>query len=261
MRRLLAVLFLVVTVVAAQEAVLDTKAKMDEANAAFQQRDYRHALDLYRDVTAADPQNILAHNLAGNCSLELGDFAAAAQSFQRALQIQPDQPQNLAGLVRAYAQAGLTADRDQVLQHLRDLSKAGKLPPNFSYVFDEFRSGDKKVLVTEFPELAGEFHFRYHFNVYDAGNRLVYRYALESDDVDQTYFAQKHPKEAKAGQRSFSLDGYGPNTHATFKFYMDGEPAYADVRGDVEKSLAGSMKPGSQSTYNPQPKQAAPPKQ
>jgi tetratricopeptide (TPR) repeat protein len=226
---------------------------MEEGGAAFRAHDYKRALSIFNEVTAADPNNIMAHNLAGNCSMEMRDFPAAIRSFQRALQLQPDQPQNLAGLVRSYAQAGMIKERDATLQHIHELSGAGRLPGNFSYIFDSFTTGDRSVLVTGFTQPYGHFHARYFFTVFDATGKSGLRIALESDDGDQTSWAKQHPKEAAAGGRAFSLDGYpqtlpGQFSHSLYKFYDDGEPPYDQVRADVEKVLAGGLKPVTSTT-------------
>jgi hypothetical protein len=118
------------------------------------------------------------------------------------------------------------------------------------------------VLVTEFPQLSGQFHFRYHFNVYDATGKFVARVALESDDADQINWSKQHPKEAAAGDRQFSLDSYsqsvsGQFTHSFYKFYENGEPTYDLVRADVEKVLAGAVKPPAATTTT-SPPQASP---
>lgn len=258
MRRAMLCGFLLLAVLChAQQLPIDTRAKMEQATAAFRSRDFQHALELFNLVTAEEPQNILAHNLAGNCSLELGNYSAAAQSFQRALKIQPDQPQNLSGLARAYTLAGLISERDELAKHLRELAKSGKLPKNFGYVLDTFDVGDKKVLVTEFPLLAGGYHFRYQFDIYDTARNLTSRIALESDDIDQASYQKEHPKEAAEGGRRFSLDSYGRNTHGLLKFY-DGEPPYQQVRFEVEAAMRGAIKPSIGSQYGTAPAQQPP---
>ena len=236
----------------------DVKSRMTQGKEAFRVHDYKLAFSIFNEVTIEDPNNILANNLAGNCSLEIKDFPSAIQHFRRALEIQPDQPQNLAGLIRSYAQAGMIKERDATLEHLHELSKAGRLPGNFSYVFDSFAMEGRSVLVTEFPQLTGQFHYRYHFNVYDANGTFVSRVALESDDIDQISWSKQHPVEAAAGARKFSLDGYkfSPSqTHSTYKFYDGGEPPYEEVRGDVQRILSGASKAISSTTTNkaPQP--------
>ena len=243
----------------------DIKSRMDQGVAAFRAHDYQKALAIFKEIIAADPNNILAYNLAGNCSMESGDFPAAIADFQHALQLQPDQPQNLAGLVRSYAQAGMLKERDATLQHLRELSKAGSLPHNFSYVFDSFAAGDRHVLVTEFPQPSGTYRYRYTFAVYDATGNLALRVALESDEFDQPLWAQSHPKEAAAGGRMYSLDGYQQSSsqrmHMTYKFYQDGnEPSYEQVLADVKSVLAGETKPSTTGTMPIQPQPSAPSK-
>ena len=268
MRSFICAALLVATSLAAAQQTssssIDVKSRMEEGVAAFRAHDYKRALSIFNEVTAADPNNIMAHNLAGNCSMEMRDFPAAIRSFQRAVQLQPDQPQNLAGLVRSYAQAGMVKERDATVEHLHELSRAGRLPANFSYIFDSFLVGDRSVLVIEFPQLAGHYHFRYQFNVYDATGKFVSRVALESDDVDQTSWAKQHPKEAAAGGRAFSLDGYpqtlpGQFSHSLYKFYDDGEPSYEQVRADVEKVLAGGLKPATRTTTGSSSQPSAPP--
>ncbi len=65
---------------------------------------------------------------------------------------------------------------------------------------------------------------------------------MESDDIDQVEFKKRHPEDAAAGKRSFSMDGYfEPRTHATLKFYPDGEPSYREARADVTADLKGKL--------------------
>jgi hypothetical protein len=113
--------------------------------------------------------------------------------------------------------------------------------------------GEKKVLVVEFLNSTGKFHYRYHFNVVDAAGKTTSRIALESDDFDQPFWAKNRPQQAAAGQREFSLDGYGFSpqgyTHSTIRFY-DGEPPYDQVREEVRKILLGETKPRTSSVKN-----------
>lgn len=251
MRRVICTALLMITSLAAAQqsspSTIDIMSRMEEGMAAFRAHDYKRALSIFNEVTATDPNNILAHNLAGNCSMEAGDFPS----------------QILAGLVRSYAQAGVINERDATLQHLRELSKAGRLLGNFSFVFDSFRVGNRSVLVTS--QLSGQYHFRYHFNVYDAMGKFVSRVPLESDDIDQMDWAKQHPKEAAAGGRKFSLDGYlraSPTefSHSLYKFYDDGEPPYDQVHADVQKVLAGESKAAARTTTGTSPQPPPSPK-
>jgi tetratricopeptide (TPR) repeat protein len=214
-----------------------TDSKLREAFATFRNGDYARALALLREVIAGDPNNIYAHNLAGNCSLKLKDYRSGIDSFKRALQIQPDEWHNLAGLSEAYTLAGLTKERDELREHVHQLSRTGGLPPDFHYVFDAFDVNGRKVEVVEFPRLFGQYEHRYDFNVFNREGKLEYRVALGSPDFDQAGFRKEHPELAAAGGRRFSLDGYSAGRQVLYRFY-DGEPPYEQVRDEVKQILA-----------------------
>jgi hypothetical protein len=65
---------------------------------------------------------------------------------------------------------------------------------------------------------------------------------LESDDVDQASWAKAHASLAAAGERAYSLDGYGAGTHRTFRNYS-GKPSYDQVKADVVKVLNSPESP------------------
>jgi tetratricopeptide (TPR) repeat protein len=220
---------------------------------AFQAGDYAGALPIFRQVIAADPGDIVAYNVAGNCSLRLGDYPSAIDSFQHALQLRPDEWHNLSGLMRAYTLAGMTPERDALGKHIEELAHDGKLPPNFNYVFETFQATDKKVEVAKFPQIQGFYGERYRFKVFNSAGKQVFCVTLESDSLEQPAWARQHPKEAAAGARRFSLDGYATDAHSTYSFY-DGEPSYDQVRGEVLQVLAGKKQPVSKTNFpTPQP--------
>jgi hypothetical protein len=87
---------------------------------------------------------------------------------------------------------------------------------------------------------------------------------LESNDFDQPLWAKQHPKEAAAGMRMFSMDGYsepipGPNgtatqTHTTYGFF-DGRPSYDTVRDKMIAVANGKGSAISSTSGIPMPKQ------
>ena len=230
-------------------------AKMQQGGQAFQRGDFPSAIQLYREVLAAQPDNVVAHNMVGNSALRMKDFATAAASFKRALELMPDEPHNLSGLAETYGGGGMTAELDSLAEHIRSLKGTGKLPVNFCFVREVIRQPDQTIEVQEFPDKTSGYHFRYRFNMFDPQGRLVSRIALESDDIDQVSFAKEHPKEAAEGQRRFSLDSYKQNAHGLIRFY-DGEPRYEDLKAAV---LTGAQKPVISTQYGAQPAPAAPP--
>src|SRR4029077_4278852 len=85
---------------------------------------------------------------------------------------------------------------------------------------------------------------RYLFDVFDAQQKLAQRLELVSREGDQTAFRERHPREAAAGVRQFTLVSRRltpppePN-EATVRVYIRGEPAYEQVVADVKAVLAG----------------------
>ena len=116
--------------------------------------------------------------------------------------------------------------------------------------------GTEQYRVIGYAELTGQYKMKYNFVHYGTDGKPDRWIACESEDVDQGFLAQRHPKEAAAGKRSYSLDSYtapaangkGGVTvqHGTIKFYHDGEPTYQTVRADV-LAEENKIKPISQS--------------
>jgi tetratricopeptide (TPR) repeat protein len=220
---------------------------------AFRGGNYAEALRIFRRVIAADPNDIVAYNIIANCSLSLGDYPSAVDYFKHALQLRPDESHNLSGLMRAYTLAGMVPERDALRKHIAELELEGKLPPTYNYVFDAFQAGDKKIEVAEFPQIQGFYGERYRFKVFNNAGKQVFCVTLESDSLEQPGWAKQHPKEAAAGGRQFSLDGYASDSHSTYGFY-DGEPSYEQVREQAKQILAGTKHAMAKTNYaTPQP--------
>jgi tetratricopeptide (TPR) repeat protein len=218
---------------------------------AFRQGDYARALRIFRQVTAADPSDIVASNVAANSSLRLKDYPSAITSFKSALQLQPDEYHNVSGLMRAYTLSGMAPERDELRKHILDLEHSGKLPANFNYVFETFDVGDKKIEVAEFPTIQGVYGERYRFKVFNNAGKQIFCVTVESDAASQPTWAKQHPKEAAAGGRGFSIHGYASESHSTYGFY-NGEPPHDQVREEAKQILIGN-KPAIEKTIYPTP--------
>jgi tetratricopeptide (TPR) repeat protein len=234
-------------------APADLKTLRPQGMDAYRQGDYTGALRIFRQVIAADPSDIVAYNVAANCSLRLKDYPSAIEYFKHALQLQPDEYHNMSGLIRAYTLAGMAPERDELRKHITELEHVGMLPDDFNYVFEAFDTGDKKIEVAEFPKIQGFYGERYRFKVFNSAGKEIYCITLEFDSLEQPEWAKKHPKEAAAGGRRFSLDGYASDSHSTFAFY-DGEPPYEHVREEAKQILSGKKQAISKTAYSsPQP--------
>jgi len=245
MRRLL--LLLLAGSALAQSTAIDQK--MREAQQAFGAGDCSRAQVALREIIAADPQNYVAHLLSARCLLSQRDYAAATGEFRRALDLRPEAPPALLGLIEAYALSGETAHRDAEIEHLRALIKAGKLPTTIRFVREQFTASGSRVVVSEYPYLTA-LRSRYLFEVFDSQQKLVQQFELLSRERDQAAFRKQHPRQAAAGVRQFSLVSslVTPAVkETTVRIYARGEPAYDEVVADVKATLA--RKPRSATDY------------
>jgi tetratricopeptide (TPR) repeat protein len=234
---------------AAEPAPADLNTLRRQGINAFRQKDFALALRIFQQVIAADPSDVVAYNVAANCSSRLKDYPSAIDSFKHALQLRPDEYHNVSGLIRAYTLAGMAPERDELRKHIAQLEDAGKLPADFNYIFEAFDAADKKIQVAEFPKIQGLYGERYRFMVFNDAGKEIFCVTLESDEPEQATWAKEHPKEAAAGGRRFSLDGYASDSHSTYGFY-DGEPPYEQVREEVKQILAGKKRAINKSTYS-----------
>jgi tetratricopeptide (TPR) repeat protein len=179
----------------------DVSEQLRLGKEAYQRRDYAGAFRIYSDVIAHVPDSSVALNMAGNCSLELENYPAAIDFFQRGLNVHPDNPFDIGGLLTVYSLTGKTIEAGEQRAHLQQLKASNKVPDNFRFVVDKFQVGDRTVKVVEFfPYSTDKFHYHYWF-VVEKDGQPVYRVALESDDADQKIFPDLDPKEAAARRR------------------------------------------------------------
>lgn len=203
----------------------------------LQTKNFTDALAGAKAILAANPQSPKANKLVGVVLLDQQKPAAALPYFEKALTLSPNDPTVHGLLLQAYAQSGDKTRRDEQRGILRGYHSDGKHPEFAqipSFLIETIPIGDKVIQAVEFFEPFGEFHFYYRFNIFNSQNQLQSFIALESDDTDQVLFAKQHPKEAAAGQRRFSLDGYaqsanGHVTQALYTFY-ENQPGYDTVR-------------------------------
>jgi hypothetical protein len=223
--------------------------------ASLQSRDFADALTGAKAILAAGPASPKANKLVGVVLLDQQKASDSLPYFEKALQLAPGDPTVHGLLLQAYAQSGDKTRRDQQRAILRGFHTDGKHPQFAqipSYLIETIPVGDRIVQATEFYEPSGEFHFYYRFNIFDPAGHIQSFIALESDDADQALYAQQHPKQAAAGDRRFSLDGYsksadGNVTQALYTFY-DGQPTYDAVRDLVLKLVQTGKAPAPATT-------------
>lgn len=218
---------------------------------ALRQGDWQNAQEFFRQYLEQNPKDAVAVALLGDALSGLKQYDEAAKQYRQAIESSPELWLAHKNLVVAYAALGKWQEFDAERKLLRDARdrNAASLDKNADLV-EVLQVKDSTYYVREFYQLSGKYHTRYLFIHFGADKKADSWIACESDDVDQTFFAQKHPKEAAAGKRSFSLDSYAPNSHGTIKFYSDGEPDYEKVRSDVVAFLEKKIAPQSTTTLS-----------
>ncbi|MFZ0662982.1 MAG: tetratricopeptide repeat protein [Acidobacteriaceae bacterium] len=216
----------------------------------LQARNYAAALTGAKAILTDHPTSSKANKLVGVIFLDQQKPSDALPYFQKALQLAPNDAGVHGLLLQAYAESGDKAGRDKQRAILRRYHSDGKHPEFAqipSYLIETIPVGNKIIQAAEFYQPTGEFHFYYRFNIFDSAGHIQSFIALESDDADQVLYAQQNPKQAAAGQRRFSLDGYSKSAdghviQALYTFY-DGKPTYDNVRALVIKLVQSGKSP------------------
>jgi tetratricopeptide (TPR) repeat protein len=216
---------------------------------ALQRGDAAAAKAFFTKYVSENPKDAEAEFDLGGAELALNDPAAAAKDFQAAIALKPDAWTAHENLVLAYAemQDWSAFDKERaLLKAARDAGKAG-LALDGHDLIDVLKVKGVTYEAWYFYRPHGTFHARYVFLHFGSDGKPDFYIQCESDDADQYFFKQKHPAEAAAGDRSYSLDSYTLNdkgmTQALHQFYMDGEPSYETVRADALKVLDGRSTP------------------
>jgi hypothetical protein len=218
----------------------DQKQQYDQAVQNFNGQNYADALVHYKILLKQIPTDPILLKFSSEAALNTGDTAYALNNLKPIAQANPDDWQAAGLLTRAYAECGDKANRDAGIAHMIELQKRGLTPPHMQqYLLEHVIVGGKTVLIFTSLEPWGHYKVYNYAQVYDEEAHLALRLTLESDDSDQPLFARQHPKEAAAGARLFSIDGYSDSapasdgqhteTHDTYKFFT-GQPTYETVR-------------------------------
>jgi hypothetical protein len=231
----------------------EQKKQFDDAAKAFGEQKYGDALSGFKALLGVVPDDVLLSKFASEAGLNNGDTEFAVKTLKPIAAEKPDDWQAAALLTRAYAESGDAAGRDAGMAHMMELRQKGLTPVGLrDYVVERIKVGDKTLIMRSSLTPWGGYHVYALGQVAEANGQVSFRVALESGDFDQPAFAKEHPDQAAKGMRRFSLDGYRDTavndkgqktqTHFTYAFF-DGQPTYAQFRGEVLKVVQGETKP------------------
>lgn len=216
----------------------------------MQKGDFGAARTFFAKYVEGSPQDAEAWFYLGGADLNLEHPSDAVKDFEQCVTLKPNAWSAHNNLSLAYAETGDWSAFDKeraVIKAARDKNEPG-LSLDDHDLIDVLRVNGQTYQVWYFYKPYGHFHARYVFLHFGPDGNADRWFQCESDDADQYFFQQKHPKEAKAGERSYSLDSYKVEkagqypSQALHGFYMDGEPSYEAVRADVLKALNGETK-------------------
>jgi hypothetical protein len=234
------------------------KQQFEAAKSAHMARRFTEALSGFKALLQDLPGDVLLLKYASNAALQAGDPAYALDALKPIRMANVEDWQAVSMLAWAAAESGDAQTRDFAMTNMVMLKQAGLTPPNLTqYVVERVKVGESVMTIQSYLVPSGPYKIFYIGRVADAKGAVLLRITLESSDADQPVFAREHPKEAAAGVRSFTLDGYqetGLNqagqrtqTHYTYEFLM-GSPAYDTVRAEFLKAAEGKTAPLSRRT-------------
>ncbi len=202
--------------------------------------DYEGALKIYLKVLDSYPNDARALSMVGMAAVRAGHVEESIPLFQRALANSRNYTWSVRySLLQDFIKLNRWQDFEAARLDMRKASLAGDrtLPADNGYPIDSFGTGNEFLRVIEYPTLHGQHNTRDSFLLYeerDPCTGFTPHIDLESKDADQTDFSQRHPNEAAAGDRSYSLEAYpSASSETLIKLYPDSEPTYQTVRADI----------------------------
>ncbi|MBP7868025.1 MAG: tetratricopeptide repeat protein [Acidobacteria bacterium] len=237
-------------------------------NALMEKKEYARALEAYEKALTLAPEHVLSLFNGGLAAFLAGKPERAAELWERCRSLEPDDWQVRAKLVQAWQARGMKDRRDREREGLLALRASGRnadLNQKEYFCRDQFSVGDYRVFGFEHFELKGDRALRYVFMIVRGKDAFEFRISLGSYDSTNAFWTKSEEGEAAKkkygeGVRLFHLDGYFPNGHATYGFYVP-EPSYDEVREKVVAILEEKDRPISSSTFGaPAPKPGEKPK-
>jgi predicted Zn-dependent protease len=234
------------------------RQQFDAAKKAQLARQYAEASAGFKALLQDLPGDSLLTKWASDAALDMGDSAYALGVLKPLVLANFEDWQAVAMLARAAAEQGDRQTRDAAMMNIVMLRQHGLAPPNMTqYVLERMKVGENVLTIWCSLVPAGPYKVYYVGHVADTKGVIFLSISLESSDADQVLFAKQHAKEAAAGLRDFTLDGYRETgltqagqrtqTHFTYKFLI-GQPPYDTVREEFQNIANGKTSPISSRT-------------
>lgn len=177
------------------------------------------ALTAFQRALAADPSSAAAALYAATAALELYNGPLAVQYAEKARQLNPQDWKVDTTLVAAYAAAGNKTQRDALRAQLRQLHASGAPDARAANGFliemfpVDYRpaagpAASYHIDAIEYFEPIGELRTYYRFLIRrSSGGPRLWEIDVQSNDFDETSWAQAHRADAASGLRQFQISG------------------------------------------------------
>ena len=221
----------------------------------MEQRKYAEALMRYQEALGLSPTDPSIPFNAGLAAFLSGNYAVAADLWERLKAVDPDDWRARPKLVQAYQAMGKLVERDAERAELIALWRSSKiedLARQVLYCREQFEMNGRRIMVFEHFELKGQRAVRYVFSVLKQDKaEEEFRISLGSYEFTNLHWRERTRGTPKEGERLFHLDGYFlKGAHVTYGMFV-GEPSYDDTRAMVINILDGKNSPISSSTWFP----------
>jgi tetratricopeptide (TPR) repeat protein len=217
----------------------------EQGLAALRANQPQQALDIFRQVLRANPNDAAANLLAASAAVSLCKGDEAVQYAEKAHQLDPQDWKIHTTLVVAYAEAGKKDQRDQeraILRKLHDDPTASDAMQTSGFLLDIFPAKQYRIEAVEYFHPVDKFHIYYRFIVRNSDGKPVWQIDAESNDFDEDSWAKAHPDEAAAGKRQFQLVGDGNGVHTDYGMFS-GTADYDKIRAAVAAIAAAQTTP------------------
>lgn len=232
-------------VIEAAELMFDEAAKLADAGK------YKEAYEKLRGGVELVPEWATAQFNAGLFAFLSDQFDKAAEHFEKAKELDPDDWSARAKLIQTYQALGKTEERDaerkELFKEFEGTKDQEYRERNF-YVRDQFMHDGRRVFVLEYFVQKPPVRMTYKAIVTPA-KEAEEDFAITMESPDFTTQFSRERGYITEEQRVYSLDGYnvGGVYHKTYAL-LHKELTYDEFRAKLMDILTGRMKAVSQTT-------------
>ncbi len=223
-------------------------AAYERAFAAVEAGDLEDAEQAFAETVSLLPHAAEAWTNLGQVRQSLGLHVEALAAYDRLVALDPEDWQGHSKRVQLLYALDQPEKAAEVRQVVRDLYAADKVDAEY-FCVEQYEHAGERVMAFEYFDLVDPRAVRYVFYLLEGDNDVKHSYSFGS--YERTTKIAREMGDIGAEERSWHLDGYGPDgSHQTFGFW-DEELSYEKVRELVAAILEGNFDPISESRVQP----------